>query len=403
MTLNKINIGDLCTWVFVLSFFVIEIKTPGGRVPLFSNYVEAGIIACCGLAAVTLTREGVRKAKRLIWLLLTIALSQCLYAVAFYVDPILGTFEGYMAEFGRLYLYITVVLIYSLLFYKEHVFIEFFYKVGKWILIVGLFALLLYEISGQRYLLDFGYGLPRPQVFFTEPSAAAPAVVAIALLAHRKRQWFFLLVAVAFMLAAKSPTVLLVCASSVLGVYYLTRKSLKVLFRSVFLTAFAATAFTLLGGVEWITRPDVMGGTFHRLSHGIEYALTLSARGYNPRFARALEVFEHMSMNNLYLTGYGLNSAAEYFSHVYIDSGFTVRDASLFLTILFSYGIVGFILFYAASAVAAYRMARSRSPYLFVFMPFLMASIINSAQGFVAYKFVILGLIVYLLRSHYGR
>jgi hypothetical protein len=212
--------------------------------------------------------------------------------------------------------------------------------------------------------------------------------------AWKKSDWMGLALAAAFAIAANSAIVLLVFILSIVGVY-LVRQGPWAVWGGVLATFGSIFAFIGLGGLNWLKTAPYFGRTINRLARGVEFIITLSQQGYNPRFAGAINVYQHLQKKGLLWIGYGLNSASPYFKHVYAGTETAVQDYSLLITTFFSFGIVGVVTFVMVSYLTVVRMYRNKSALVYLFVPFFLASIINSAQGFVMYKFVLLGIVVY--------
>ncbi|PQJ34736.1 hypothetical protein BSZ35_09110 [Salinibacter sp. 10B] len=393
--LDKVKLSTLATTVFVSSFFFLQISIGGDpliRIPLY----QAELMLNLGLAALAFHMQSpsVAQTRRLVGILGTIAVTQLGYFLMVNVYPIAGSLTEYVIAAVRVYGYIVSVTVYACLFYDEDLLLKTFYQLGRLCLGVGLAALLVYKMTGLPFLLDLSYGNIRPQAFFTEPSAAAPAVASVGLVAWKKSDWMGLALAVAFATTSNSATVLLVFILSIFGVY-LVRRGPWAVWGGVLGTFGSMFAFIGLGGLDWLKTASYFGRTINRLARGIEFIITLSQQGYNPRFAGAINVYQQLQEKGLLWIGYGLNSASPYFRHVYTGTGTDVQDYSLFVTTFFSFGVMGVLVLVLFVHRAIVIMYRKESGLVYVFIPFFLASMINSAQGFVMYKFVILGIVVY--------
>ena len=385
----------IATVFFVLSFLFINVEYSGESLFILPLYkVELALNLGLAIIAYGLRRPSVDQTRRLVGVLGVLSVVQFIYFLGLNAYPLEGSLFEYVNGSVRVFGYIVSVTIFATLFYDEDLLIETFYKVGRAVLAVGLGALLVYEILGVPLLLDFAYGEPRTQSFFTEPSATAPAVAVVGTMAWRRRDWIGELLALTYVYTANSPTVLLVFALSTVGIY-LVKQGPVVLWTGILGSIGSAVAFVTLGGLDWLKTAPYFGRTVNRLARGIEFAITLSQQGYNPRFAGAINVYEHLQKHGLLWIGYGLNSASPYFKHVTLDTATKTQDYSLLITLFFSFGVIGVVIFFAFCYRAAMRMYCHNSRLIYIFVPFLMTSMVNSAQGFVTYKFAILGIIVY--------
>lgn len=396
----NISIKALSTWVFVASFFFIEISYGGSTlfsIPLYR--VELGLNIILSIVVYHLYPPSLGQTRRLISVLVILAVVQLFYLLVLNVYPIAGSLNEYAIASVRVYGYVVSVTTYACVLYDEELLLRAFYTLGRICLGVGLVALALYEVTGHPFMVDLAYGNSRTQAFFTEPSGAAPAVAVVGILAWKKRDWIGLGLALIFALTASSPTVLIVFILSILGIYF-ARRGPWAVWTGIFGLITLVVAFVMLGGMEWLKTAPYFGTTTRRFARGIEFALTLSQQGYNPRFAGAINVYEHLKDNGLLWIGYGLNSAAPYFEHVYTDTITTTQDYSLFLTVFFSFGVIGGIVFLWLSYRSVRNTYLQKSKIIYIFVPFFITSMINSAGGFITYKFVILVLVIYGLKNN---
>ena len=402
VTSARVSISNLAGAAFLCSFFFVEISTTDRIIPIPSLFPELIVIitlmlytTTCGISSRRLYYFGFG-----VSFLLFIQLIYFLYLYAF---PLSGNLVEYVTRAMRLYLYLVLITFYSIFLYKEKSLIQGFYYVGLSVLIVGIAAWVAYQITGLRLLLDFAYGFPRVKAFFSEPSATAPVVAAIAILGWKKRSWPAITGSASFLFLSASPTVFIVVLLSITGVFILERRhSINVIVGGL-LFVLLVSVFIFGGGPSWIIQNEIGGLTIRRLMEGVNYAITLSDYGYNPRFAGAMDIFTELQMKGLLWTGAGLNSASVYFGAVTPKGQVPVRDFSLFLTILFSYGLIGTIFLFVLAVRTAFLLKSIKSTYLYIYIPFLITSMINSAQGFLTYKFVLLGIIAYLGDTVIGR
>ncbi len=395
--MSKINIKSLATFVFLISFYISEITIGGtSNINIPTNILEAITTLGIGSAIILFASNPRECYYRLIYIIIGIAIIQCLYFIFRNLNPVESQFTNYLTKASRLYLYIILITIYSLFLYKEDVLVRWFYRLGIGSIVLGLSALAAYYLVGSRILLDFSYGSARPQALFTEPSAWAPVIGSVGIISWKRKSCLIFVLTIMMMVLSNSPTVILVTLLSFIGVFLLERGSVRaVLFGSVGVVI-AGVLFVALGGWDWLVNSGLGGNTVERLALGLKAASTLAEEGYNPRVVGAIDVITNLSKHDLLWTGYGLNSSTVYFEAITPPGVPHERAYSLLLNSLFSFGVFGaFIIMYGGIRVA-FRLTMVNSPYLCIYLPFFLVSMINSAQGFVTYKFVILGLIVYL-------
>lgn len=385
----------IATVFFVLSFLLMKVQYSGEALLILPLYkIEFAVNLGLAVIAYRLRPPSVEQTRRLVSVLGVLAIVQFAYFLGLNTYPLEGSLFEYVSASVRVFGYLVSITIYATLFYDEDLLIETFYKVGRAVLAVGIGALLVYEALGTSLLLDFAYGEPRTHSFFTEPSATAPAVAVVGIMAWKRRDWAGGLLALTYVYTAKSPTVVLVFIFSIVGIF-LIRQGPVVLWAGVLGSIGSVAAFVTFGGLEWLKTASYFGSTVNRLARGVEFAITLSQQGHNPRFAGAINVYEHLQKHGLLWIGYGLNSASPYFEHVPLGTVTDTQDYSLLITLFFSFGIIGLAIFLPYCYRAAMGMYRHSSRMIYIFVPFFLTSMINSAQGFVTYKFVILGVVVY--------
>lgn len=393
----KVSIINIATWLFVASFFIIQVENGGSKGPFFTiplYRVEPFLILLMGTLAYYYEGRSIYVTKKIVSLVLLLAVIQISYLLLVNVYPISGNLTDYVRSSALVYGYIISAAVYSCVLYNEATLINVFYLVGKLCLGLGILGLLFYKVTEYPVLVDLSYGSARAQAFFTEPSATAPAVAAIVMIAWKRCDLLGIALALVFGATASSPTVVLVSLLSVIGVYLL-RRGPKMLMAGLLVTAAPIVVFIMSGGLQWVQASPYFGITAKRLASGLESVITLAQAGYNPRFRGALNVFEHLRENNLLWTGYGLNSVNPYFNNLYAGTGEATQSYSFLILIFFSYGIIGVTSVLILSYKSAVKMYRANSDLVYIFVPFFLTSMVNSAGGFVTYKLFLVGLFVY--------
>ena len=402
--MNKINVRSLATLFFLGSFFVSEVTIGGSsslKIP--TNELEVVFTLGVGVIVLLFSNHSYNCYYKLVFITVSIAIIQCFYFLFFNLHPVESSFGNYFVSATRLYVYISVIAIYSLFLYEEEAVVRWFYRLGVGSMVVGLTALVAHYLAGNRLLIDISYGSARPQALFTEPSAWAPVIGAVGIISWKRESYLIFALTIVMVVLSNSPTVILVTMLSFIGVFLLERGGVKTVLLGFGSVVIAGVLFVALGGLDWLVNAGVGGKTVERLALGLKFAFTLAEEGYNPRVSGAIDVVTNLSKHDLLWTGYGLNSSTVYFQAITPAGEPHARAYSILLTALFSFGIVGAVLVTYWGAKVASRLKKINSPYLYIYVPFLLVSMINSAQGFVTYKFVILGLIVYLGMGRYRR
>jgi hypothetical protein len=387
--------------VFVAAFYFISVRKDN-QVILSTHFALVETLILIALSALALPQIYRRSRRTLVVLIViggTLALLQLPYLVFYHSRPIAGHTMDYVVAFGRLYVYLLAICSYGLFFYEDRILSDLFWRVGQLVLLVSLVAYFIYEAARVSYLLQFYGAEARIQGFFSEPSAFAPMLAAFILLCLKKKAFVWMLVALFAVLLTGSPTVYLTVAVSVPIVVLIRREEMgkRIVVATAALSLCVVCAL-VVGDVELqaLLRSKLgLAYSVGRLLSGLQNIATLGGSGQNVRFADALIVYQTLRDHGLFLTGYGLNSSSVYFLLRYGDA----KDHSLFLTVLFSYGLPGLLAFVFLCASSLVGLVKNHSSYLYVFVPFLVAASINSAEGFETYKFVLLGMVIYWLRK----
>jgi len=394
--LSNLTATKIAHFVFIASFLMVEVTIAGETNYTIPTYqLEVALITGLALFVLTHRRVAFARVRRFLFLALGFLALQFVYFLFVNIDPIYGQFESYAINAFRLYVYLIVVFLFSVLFYEEKLFLKWFYRGAVATAMIAILSWIAYQLTNSHFLLDSGYGSPRVQALMTEPSATAPVIGSGILLSWKRRSYSGLALFIAFGILSRSATVILVVLASMIGVYLLERGGAKAVLTGIGVFVLGIVGFIVLGGPDWMIRNNIGGDTAERLINGIRFAITLSEQGYNPRMAGAIELVQQMWKNGFLLTGYGLNSADVYFRPLTPPGEPITRTYSLYLFVLFSYGVIGVLVLLSISITTIFRVARNNRDILYVLIPFLMMSFINSAGGFISYKFLILGLVVY--------
>ena len=283
------------------------------------------------------------------------------------------------------------------LFFDERLMIDLFTGFAKITIVISFLSIALYHTVGSLWLLDFVRSSARPQAFLSEPSSYAPIIPAMLLITWQRRQIVWMIATITCFVLAQSPTVIIVTILTgiTLLVFFSRFDPIKLGLALVTAMVFFGTAFVL---VDPDPSPLLHSGNgvlvmLGRAVAGVQFVFSGGTTGTNVRVADAADVLNMLRNNHLLLTGYGLNSSSAYFNAL----GILVKDASLPLYILFSYGVLGLVLLLVLAGWSFFWIRRIGSTYYVIYVPFLISSLLNSAEGFALYQFVFAGALVYLL------
>lgn len=388
----------LGTVVFLLTFFVSRIQLGPGREPVDIGIPRVAIAVLLFLGAVVILEGGwspksVGTLAVIVFLSLTV---NALYLFAYESPPLLS-YSHFASALGTSFLLLTSIFVYAFLMYDERTLLMLFRYFAMGALVIGISAFVMNKANGQPYLISYTRsGSTRIQAMLSEPSAFAPVVAAGILFGTRQKDWVWLALSIVGLVLTRSPIVYATAILTVL-IYVAIRRTrgLRGAVSVVVSTVSLLTIFNYLQRIPYQSftqDANPVKQAVGRLSSGIVNVTSGGRLGENVRFAGAQTVVDDLFSNGWFYTGYGLNSSAVYFPAVYGE----VRDFSLPLNMLFSFGVFGLLFFIGILVWALARTARD--DYFLVFLPFAVASSINSAQGFATYQFVFLGIATAILR-----
>lgn len=381
--------------LFLSAFFFVDVSI--GNISFYTQtrpieMVLLGLLMVAGIVAGRYRGRGLSR--------MFITGSTTLITVALYwwfrqSSPAFGSPVSYLRS-GFLYaIFVTLITGFAWFIYDEALFLDLFWRIGRFSLIVGLIGYVLTSSLGVVVMTNTGYGTPRFQGFLSEPSAWGPVIPALLILAlQRKSRWVVGLCIIAIVLS-KSPTVLLSTAVAV-PLFYLLRTGKGSTRKVVGLAAIAALGLWTFNWMQtadyksMIVSKNAVEVSLGRLISGLQNVQTGGIKGYNSRYSGAQDTLDELHAANLTYTGLGPGSSDVYFIAKYGDT----KSYSFLLAVLFDFGILGLAALVLAVLAALRRMRYNAAASVFV--PFLVAGCINSAEGWETYKFDVLALVIFL-------
>lgn len=384
------------TWVFVLAFFVFSIRLPdGSQRSLGTALAEVAVLAACTVAMLIRPNRGAAVARvALVAFVLELVV---IGYYAFQAPPRWGDPGRYVLWSVYYFGLITLVASFATFFYDRDVFADVFWKVARWSLIVAVVGLALTAVTDTPVLTHTQYGTPRLQGLLSEPSAWAPVLPAVFLLAWRRGSRRMAALALVAAVLTKSPTVLLVFAVAVALYFVLTApwRSTKI---PILLTLGLAVpvvmgTFNVADPDQYIASGNTATVVVGRVASGISYVRSGGLSGQNERFRSTKVVLDHLRWNGKSGMGFGLGSSDVYFHAAYPPPS-TLQPNSFVVWTWFGLGQ------YAAWALIALMLATlarlRRDPLAAaIFIPFLVAAAVNSAEGMQGYKFALVAIFCY--------
>lgn len=390
----KASIGpsarEAATWLFVLSFLTLGV----GR---DHTYVEWAGLALLAFASFVLFRQPVpeRAIHRITLSAAVLVLVVCAYLVFGSWPSSFGTGHSYDVQAVYFVLTYLAVCIFAVLFFEERAFERVIWRAAILALWIGVLSWLVSRLTHHSLLVSESHGVLRMQGMLSEPSAWAPVIPLVVLLAIHRRSWWALgLAALATVLTA-SPTCVLVLAATIPLYYVLTgtRRSRVVVVVALAVSLPAAALFVYAAGPSpYLDSHNTAEKAVGRLLAGIEYAKTDGRAGHNTRLADTRVVISDAKANGWILAGAGPAADETYFPARF-PSG-TLRPNALWVSVLFDFGLIGGLLLGTLMVIAVWRV-RHRPQMCAILLPFFVASLINSAEGSFEYGFVALGIVLF--------
>jgi hypothetical protein len=392
MTLRRYSSGtqEAATWLFVLSFLTLGV----GR---DHAYVEWGGLALLAFASFVLFRQPVpaRAIRRIILSAVVLMLVVCAYLIFGAWPSSFGAGRSYDVQAVYFVVTYLAVCAFAVLFFEERIFERVIWRAAIVALWIGVLSWLVSRLTHHLLLASESHGVLRMQGMLSEPSAWAPVIPLVVLLAIQRRSWWSLGLAVLATVLTASPTCVLVLVATIPLYYVLTgtRRSRVVVVLALVVSLPAAVLFVYAAGPgPYLEGHNTAEKAVGRLLAGIEYAKTDGRAGHNTRLADTRVVISEAKANGWILAGAGPAADDTYFPARF-PSG-TLRPNALWVSVLFDFGLIGVLLLGNLMVIAVCRM-RYRPQMCAILLPFFVASLINSAEGNFEYGFVALGITLF--------
>lgn len=377
------------SWLLLVPFFFLRISIGEESIDLKLRWPQLALLA---LLVLLFVRQRI-SVYFVAFGFFCILVAQIAHALAYQTNSFVAPFVEYQLSFFRVWVFLLVVCLTGVaLVHREHL-ARVFLILCVASVAIGVAALLVKLATGISFLVHSYGDLHRMQAFLSEPSAFAPIVSFLVLCAVRWRRPIIVLAALVGLFFSFSPVVLLSAALAVFLVVVLRpRRHLPLVIAGLVFTAVAVPAFFVADAEAMMDSESGWLVTLGRLLFGLQSVMTAGADGVNDRFAGFLNVVDYMYVESSasFYTGLGFNASAVVFE----SKLYEVFDHALWITFLFSYGIPGAAAIVFLGVWAAWLLLQRNDAFSLMFVAFFTASLINSAQGFVSYAFVFLGIAV---------
>lgn len=381
---------EAAIWLFVLSFLTLG----AGRDHTYAEWAGLGLLA---LARFILFQQPVppRAMRRIIVSAAVLALIVCAYLAFGSWPSTFGTERSYDTQAAYFVLTYLTVCTFAVLFFEARIFVRVVWRAATAALWIGVLSWLVSRLTHHLLLASESHGVLRMQGMLSEPSAWAPVIPLVMLLAIGRRSWWSLGLAVLATVLTASPTCVLVLVATIPLYYVLTgtrrSRAVVILALAVCLPAAVLFAYAARPG-PYMNSHNTPEKAVGRLLAGIEYAETDGRAGHNTRLADTRAVISEAMVNGWILAGAGPAADETYFPARF-PSG-TLRPNALWVSVLFDFGLIGVLLLGSLMVIGVWRM-RHRTQMCAILLPFFVASLINSAEGSFEYGFVALGIMLF--------
>jgi hypothetical protein len=276
----------------------------------------------------------------------------------------------------------TLVAVVAVLFWDEDLFARVMWRACTVALWAGVITCAASRLTGHLFLVNPDAGALRMCAGMGEPAAWAPVLTVVLLLALRRRSLPYVLLALAGLVLADSPTCMLVMAVTVPLYFALTaswRGRLPLLAALLLIVPLAGVFVQRADVSAWLDSPDSAKIAVGRLVSGIRNVETGGAEGENSRYEDTSGVLLAARENGWLLTGAGPGADAVYFPAELAQGSATVAASNaLWASVLFDFGAWGAAVLGVLVAGAAWRMRR-RPVLCALLLPFCVSSMVSSS------------------------
>ncbi len=382
----------VATWLFVLPLFA------EGVLPGVVKLEVAGLGLLAFASIVILQRPIPPRALTRIYLTFAVLALILIAYLAFRPWPqYFGTARSYDKGAAIFIGTWVAAAVFAVHFFEQELFERVVWRAATLTLWVGLVTCVFSRATSHLVLVNAANGGLRMYGTMSEPSAWAPVLTIIMLLALRRRAWLYVALAIAGLLLADSPTCLLVMAVT-LPLYFALTSGWR--HRAVLLVALAivipagALFVQHANQQAWLDSSNPAKVAVGRLLSGISSVETGGQEGSNVRFTGTTEIIADMRDNGWMLLGAGPSADTTYFPARYPGGNGTtaLEPNALWVSVLFDLGEAGVLVLCALMVAAVARMRRSPAMAA-ILLPYFVATLVNS--GGTGTTLVILGIMLF--------
>lgn len=380
------------TWLFMLPLFTAGVTKDSAKIEL------AGLAVLTFATIVILRRPIPRLAIGRIYQTAAVLTLILLAYLRFQPWPSsFGTVRSYDTQAMIFVATYVEVAIFAVLFFEEKLFERVIWRAATVTLWVGVVSCVASRLTHHLLLVNPADGGLRMQGTLSEPSAWAPVIPLVVLLAMRRRSRFYVALALIGALLADSPTCILVLVLTVPLYFALTSnwRQRVPLFLVLAVVVPAAVFFVQTANPSYyLNSQNAAVVALGRLVSGVRNVETGGETGGNARFTSTRVIIAEVRANGWLHTGAGPAADDTYLRAEFPITGPTYATNALWVSVLFNFGEGGVAVLGVLVLAALWRM-RHRQAMTAVLLPFFVASLVNSAEGSFEYAFVALGIMLF--------
>lgn len=380
----------LASTIFFVGALFSYVRVPNGQ----NVYIHVGDLAIACLAGLCLiAQNGEKTPRRGAAIALVAAASGFILAAYSFAWPFIRdqSNDAPSLKLGAAACtYVCVSFAFAKTLFNEQAFITAFRITTLAATLTGIVAYFLNALLGSEWLVHLQYGTPRLQGFLSEPSSWAPFLSGLMLVSLRQRRYMSVAVAALAALLTKSPSVVVVLGLTLPAYVVVSTRRNPVRLAMAFLLVVGG-----LLSVSWLRSariqsielaPTIYDQIVVKLAEGVRNVLSGGSVGRNDRFAITLAVYRELQSHGWLAFGIGPGSEG------YLRQAIGSVPNSLATFVLASFGLCGLAVL--VGLLIRTSICLRKRPSLVVFLPFIVASLFNSAGGWESYKVVVVGIAV---------
>ena len=363
------------TWLFVL--------------PVFSEGVFPGVVKIQVTGMVTLALISIVILRdvfpfRAFWQIYSVFALLVLTVIGYEVfgsRPAEGAASAYDTRMMMFIMTYTTFAVFAVLFFELAEFEKILWRIATVALSIGIITCLASRLTGHLFLVNPSDGGLRMVGTLTEPSEWAPILSVMLLLATRRRSWVYVILSLAGLYLAESPTCIMVMIISVCLYFIISSRWRGRAAMIVVLAILAPFAVFVIRDADvpaWTSSSNPALVAAGRLVSGIRNVETNGQTGENSRYLSVVQVTAAARDGGWVVSGAGPAADAVYFPAISPEGSPQVAANAMWLSVLFDFGECGLAIFIAMLLTGVWRMRRNNLA-LAIFLPFFTASMVNSS------------------------